>query len=109
MEQSCLAGAVGADDRMTLAHGDVQRHAADDRRRAEALVQVVQRKRGVHAPALPLRCRLTVPQASVTIGQSRRPLPTPAVSSASATSQGKGELASTLKPNKDAAPPSPGP
>src|SRR5262249_18040149 len=49
VEECRLAGPVRADDGMRLAGGDIERYAIDDLRRAEALVDVLEGKRGVHA------------------------------------------------------------
>ena len=46
IEQRRLAGAVRADDGEALASTDVERDAADDRRRAEALLDAAQLQRG---------------------------------------------------------------
>src|SRR5207249_4596472 len=45
VEQRRLAGAVGADERVALARRDIEGHAADDRRRAELLVDVAELER----------------------------------------------------------------
>ena len=70
VEQRRFAGAVRPDDRVPLALGDVERDAADDLHRAEALAKIEERKRRAHPSPRKCRRALTAPQASPTLGQS---------------------------------------
>ena len=83
VEQRRLAGAVRTDDRMALAAPDVERDAADDRRRAEAHMHVQELQRGtVVAPArAPCPCSSRAP---VTADDERARASSPARSHAAA-------------------------
>ena len=100
LKQGRFAGAVRADDRMSLAARDLERDAADDLGRAEALAQVEQREGGGHAGRPNARRSFTTPQASPTRGQSSRRDATPAPNSRSATIQGRAVAESTSKPKR---------
>ena len=106
VEQRRFAGAVRPDDRVPLALGDVERDAADDLHRAEALAKIEERKRRVHPSPRKCRRALTAPQASPTLGQSLKTRAVPTANSATATIQGGGVEASTSKPKRRIADPS---
>src|SRR5437773_9943179 len=112
VEQRRVAGAVWAYHRVSLAARDAKRHAANDRRRTETLVEAAQFERSrrcfdfrgfgddVHravtvTPAsVAARCH-----AAATIGQVLRRTMNPAETITTAASHGHGVAASTLTQN----------
>src|SRR4051812_25181079 len=101
IKQGGLAGAVRADNRVTLAERYVEINAANDLGRAEALADIAQtQRRGVHHWPRCFRSAVRLSHTRAKACASTRSHTPPAASSATATSQGTRLWTSILPPNR---------